>query len=151
MAEDFLGRRLTMKKDSTSYGAERPAWDKNDCSIRALATATGCGYAQASMIFTAAGRTLRQGTTTALSQEVYEKWLGMIPLMHVEGMSLGEFARLAHTGNFIVHKFMHAFAVIDGVVHDWEGTSRDATKVVRAWRVTPATRAKLAKFGAFVA
>ena len=56
-----------MKKDTTAYSAERPAWDRNDCSVRALAVATGVPYAVASVVFSTLGRRIKAGTETTLS------------------------------------------------------------------------------------
>lgn len=80
-----------MKKDSTAYGALRPEWDKRDCSVRALACAVGCGYEQASVVYSTAGRALKRGTPLDLSGKVLEQWLGMEPV-DVAGLNLAGFA-----------------------------------------------------------
>ena len=132
-----------MKKDTTAYGAERPAWDKADCSVRALATAAGVSYAAASVAFSAFGRQLRQGTPIHLSHRLHEQALGMRRIETAAGMSLGEFVKIAQTGRFVVHKKRHAFAIVNGVVHDWQDTSSERTTIVEVWKVTEETRAKL--------
>ena len=124
-----------MKKDTTAYGAERPAWDKQDCSVRALAVATGVPYAVASAVFSAQGRKLKAGTPVTLSDNLFVNILGMRRVEMAEGLRLEAFLEVARTGRFTVHKVGHAFAVVDGVVHDWEGTSREGTVIVRAWRI----------------
>jgi hypothetical protein len=140
-----------MKKDTTAYGAERPAWDKADCSVRALAVATGVPYAVASAVFSARGRKLKAGTPVILSDELYTSILGMRRVEMAEGIRLEAFLEVAKTGRFVVHKIGHAFAVVEGVVHDWEGTSRGATCLTRVYRVTEAARAKMAKMGELLA
>lgn len=125
-----------MKRDTTSYGAVRPAWDKSDCSVRALAVACGVPYEIASIAFTCQGRTLKKGTSVEMSVKLHEEVLGMRRVTMAEGMRLEAFLEVARTGRFIVHKTGHAFAVVDGVVHDWEGTSRGSTTLQRVWRVT---------------
>ena len=140
-----------MKKDTTAYGAERPAWDKQDCSVRALAVATGVPYAVASAVFSARGRKLKAGTPVTLSDDLFVNILGMRRVELAEGLRLEAFLEVAKTGRFTVHKKGHAFAVVDGVVHDWEGTSRGSTVLIRVYRVTEAARAKMAKMAELLA
>ena len=132
-----------MKKDTTSYGAERPAWDRNDCSIRALAVATGVPYAVASVAFSVLGRRIRAGTDIALSVKLHEEILGMTRVTAAEGLDLETFVGMVHTGSFVVHKRGHAFAVIDGVVHDWQNTTKAGTRILRVWKVTERARGKM--------
>lgn len=124
-----------MKKDTTAYGAERPAWDRSDCSVRALAVATGVPYAVASVVFSSLGRRIGRGTEEEMCIRLYEEILGCRRIEMAEGMRLEPFVTMAQKGRFVIHKHRHAFAVVDGVVHDWEGTSREGTVIVRAWRI----------------
>jgi len=140
-----------MKKDTTAYGAERPAWDKSDCSVRALAVATGVPYAVASAVFSAQGRKLKAGTPVTLSDNLFVNILGMRRVEMAEGIRLEAFLTVARSGRYIVHKRGHAFAVVEGVVHDWESTTRDATLITRVWKVTETARAKMAKMGELLA
>lgn len=135
-----------MKKDSTAYSADRPVWDTRDCSVRALACATGVSYQVASMTFSAKGRQVRKATDVALSNDLYGNVLGMRRIELAEGLRLAAFLEVAKTGRYLVHKKGHAFAVIDGVVHDWEGTrsSRDETLLTRVWKVTEKATEKMA-------
>lgn len=114
-----------MKKDTTAYGAVRPKWDTRDCTVRAFAVATGCSYEQASAIFSAAGRQLKKGTSVELSAKVHEEMFKMVRTNWV--MPLAAFLLLNPSGRFILHKKGHAFAVVDGVVHDWENTTKAKT------------------------
>lgn len=132
-----------MKKDSTSYGAVRPTWDKNDCSVRALACAVNCPYEVASMLFSAFGRQVKKGTPQSISADLYQAKLFMEEVKGVEGWPLAAFTEVYGKGRFIVHKKSHAFAVIDGVVHDWERTTKVLTKIQRVWRVTEKTELKV--------
>lgn len=109
-----------MKKDSTAYAAVIPTYDKSDCSVRALAVATGCTYQQSSAIFSAAGRKLKKGTFVETSLKVYVEWLGCEELK-VREWPLAGFIAAYPKGRFILHRKGHAFAVIDGVLHDWAG------------------------------
>lgn len=132
-----------MKRDSSSYAAPAPFADKGDCVVRAIATATGCSYAQASGILAAAGRKMKKGTDRSVSLEVNEKWLAMKRLEHAEGLDLGTFIRLAPKGRFVVYKARHAFAVIDGTLHDWQRGTHERTTIQLAWQITEATLAKI--------
>lgn len=134
-----------MKRDTTAYGAVRPQWDRQDCSVRALAVATGVPYAVASVTFSALGRKLRQGTEVVLSDRLYGEILGMRKIEMAEGLRLEAFLQVATTGRYVVHKKGHAFPVVDGVVHDWEGTTRPETMLTRVWQVTPRAREKMAR------
>jgi len=133
-----------MKKDTTTYGAVRPKWDKADCSVRALACATGVPYEVASVTFSAQGRQVRKGTETRVSIQVHEVVLGMKRIEMAEGIRLEAFLEVAKTGRYIVHKRGHAFAIVEGVVHDWEGTSRNETTLTRVWKVTERALGKMA-------
>jgi len=135
-----------VKKDSTAYSAERVVWDTKDCAVRALAVATGVPYTVASVTFSAQGRRIKRGTDQETSTKLYETVLGMRRVELAEGLRLGAFLEVARTGSFIVHKKGHAFAVVEGVVHDWEGkTTRDNTTIVRCWKVTEVARGKMEK------
>ncbi len=139
-----------MKRDSTAYGAVRPAWDKADCSVRALAVAAGCTYEVASAVFSAAGRKVGKGTPLTTSNKVHEDWLGMRQVEGVTGWPLAAFIAAYSKGRFVVHKRGHAFAVIDGVLHDWENTTKPGTEVQRVMEVMEVTLAKIAKVAALI-
>jgi len=132
-----------MKKDSTGYGQPRPFADKSDCSIRALMSAAGTSYEVASMTFSAQGRTMKKGTSVDVSVRVHEEVLGMKRVGLAEGLRLEAFLEVAKTGRFIVHKHGHAFAVVDGVVMDWDNTSRASTTLIRVWKVTETALLKI--------
>ncbi len=135
-----------MKRDSTAYAASKPAYDKNDCSVRALAVALGVSYYAASAVFSAAGRGLTKGTSFETSAKVYEEWLGMVRIKEPEGWAIAEFIRLAPKGAFVLHRRGHAFAVVEGVLHDWaDGRTEEKSRIVNVWRVTEESRKKMAR------
>lgn len=139
-----------MRRDTTAYSAVRPEWDKNDCSVRALACATKVSYIVASMTFSAQGRSVKKGTPTELSIKLHEEVLGMRRIAMAEGMRLEDFVAAAKTGSFIIHKASHAFALVDGVIHDWATTTKDSTQIVRAWKVTEKALAKMSAMAKMV-
>lgn len=131
-----------MKRDSTAYGAVRPVWDRSDCSVRALAAATECTYEAASAVFSAAGRSIKKGTPVQISRTVHETWLGMkeVPTF----CFLAAFLVAYPQGRFILHTRTHAFAVIDGIVHDWNDSRvGPRSKLERAWEVGEQARGKM--------
>jgi hypothetical protein len=139
---DDLKERL-MKKDSTAYGKDRPSWDKSDCSVRALATAVGCTYEQASAVYTAAGRRVGKPTPVEITYKVMGDWLGLRSLDGVRGMQLQELAELAKAGRYVVHLRNHALAVVEGVVQDWDSLDNRRAKVETVWRMTPEALGKM--------
>ncbi len=132
-----------MKKVSDLYAAEKVAWDKDDCSVRALAVACGVPYAVASVALSVTGRRVKQGTDLETTIRLHEEFLGMVRVRSAKGMDLETFCLVAPKGAYVVHKKGHAFAVIDGIVHDWESTTKPSTMVLRVWRVTDKARAKM--------
>ena len=116
-----------MKRDSTAYGAVRPVWDRADCCIRAVAVSTGCTYELASAMFSAAGRKLRTGTSVEMTYHVHEMFLRMKRVKDVCGWPLAAFIAAYPKGRFILHRRGHAFAVVNGVLHDWENTTKPKT------------------------
>ena len=135
-----------MKRDSTAYAAVRPVYDRSDCSVRALAVATGCTYQQASAIFSAAGRQLKRGTPQDISERVYGEWLGMRILPEVAEWPLAAFIAAHPKGRFVAHRKGHAFAIVDGVLHDWEANgTKPGSRLRKVWAVTETTLAKIEK------
>ena len=138
-----------MKKCSVVYSANRPSYDKSDCCVRALMVAGSCGYEQASAMFSAAGRVLNKDAPVDVTDTVYIKWLGMRKVE--SNCELAVFVVLNPRGRFILHRRGHAFALIDGVVHDWDTGTFARTQVTRAWEMTELGMEKLKKAGALFA
>ncbi len=132
-----------MKRNSTGYSAPRPEYDRRDCSVRALSVAVECSYEQASAVFSAAGRRLKKGTSVDLSRTVHEDWLHMEPIPGMAGCPVLIFMDLYPKGAFVLHRRGHAFAVIDGVLHDWEEGTKARSEIISAWKVTEKTLAKI--------
>lgn len=139
-----------MKRDSTAYAAARPEWDRSDCSVRALAVATGATYEQASAVFSAAGRSVKRGTSQETSQKLYESWLKMERIREPEGWTLDMFLLMFPKGSYVLHRRGHAFAVIDGVLHDWELGTKERSRITHCWCVTKEAREKMARMAGLV-
>ena len=138
-----------MKRESKIYGAERLDWVKNDCCVRALACAAGVEYKTASAVFSTAGRPLKKGTPWDVVRQVHESWL-KLERLPLDNIPLAVFTVMFPQGSFVVFKHAHAFAVVDGVVHDWEGTSKATTQLSHAYEMNGEGKRRLAKIAELV-
>lgn len=134
---------MPVRKNSTAYSAQGFPFEKLDCSVRALAVASDMPYADAHALFKQAGRKDKRGTPTQVSVRVhaglgYEKLAlyrdapGIIAVFP----TLAQFIRTHRRGRFILHRRGHAFALINGVVHDWSNGTGARSRIKVAWRVT---------------
>lgn len=132
-----------MKKTTTGY-ADLPGkpGEKLDCSVRALAVAADISYDEAHAALKEAGRPDGKRTPHATSRELYRK-LGFRCCIIRQGgiachglrMTLMQFIAANPRGRFIVHRRGHAFAVLDGVVHDWARGTGPRSRVTNAWQI----------------
>lgn len=122
--------------DSTAYSTvangDFPT-ERRDCSVRALAIALGIPYREAHESFRIAGRRHGEGTPLVISAWVHKRH-GM-ETMRPFRPTLAQFLRENPKGRFVVHRRGHAFAIIDGVVHDWERGTGARSRIQNAWRV----------------
>jgi len=138
---------------SDSKGCERFSHESNDCTVRALANATGMPYKLAHRIMAQrAGRRVGCGVVVTQWHSVYES-LG-VTLQSVHGTTKG--ARfLAHmtgrqqqagitlerllpmlgSGRYIIKQRGHVFAVVNGKVLDY-GHNQAGCKVQAVYKVT---------------
>lgn len=127
------------------------AEERNDCTVRALANASGISYYDAYAAFQKAGRKSNRGTRYNVwaplyksfgfnkmvaygeTGGVYKRSIEMaVKGMDVEatnGMTLGRFIKANPVGTFIVIVRKHALCVKDGVVYDSHKTA-PGTRVV---------------------
>jgi hypothetical protein len=129
-----------VKHDATAYSAlERPLGENRDCSVRALAIAAGMTYEAAHQLFKDAGRVDGKTTAHAVSCAVYERLGFPVQRTFYPGgrcITLAQLINCHPKGRFIVHRKGHAFALIDGVVHDWARGTGARSRVRIAWQVT---------------
>lgn len=92
--------------------------NKKDCSVRALAVAACISYDEAHEAFRKHGRLTDAPTFYNVSHATY-KSLFPEAGWRSYGMSLSRFLRSHDRGHYVLHTRTHAFAVCDGVVHDW--------------------------------
>lgn len=110
------------------------AWENNDCVVRASSLATGKPYAEMHAAYKAAGRKDRRGTPVFLISKVLDYKLGIKAQTRRNAMTLARFLTVYKTGRWVMCNARHAWAVIDGVVHDM-GPVGARTRVLNAWRV----------------
>ena len=106
--------------------------DKNDCTIRALSIAMEIEYMTAyGMILGGAGRKMKRGVWI---EPFYDSLFpNQITKPH---MIVETFIKyIAHSGNWIISYKGHAFAVINGAIHDTYPEGCLNHHVVKAWRV----------------
>lgn len=109
-------------------------WETNDCAVRASSVATGKTYAEMHAAYKAAGRKDRKGTPVFLIDDVLDYKLGLKAQSKRSAKTLAKFLKEYNTGSWVLCNARHAWAVIDGVVHD-AGPVGARTRVLRAWRV----------------
>lgn len=104
--------------------------ERNDCAVRAYAIYSGTSYTTSHSIFTKSGRKRGKGTSLATLDRV----LGEDARFNCR-MTLSALRRLHPTGSVYAVKRGHAFAMVNGVVHD---TWKVGEKVqVRAYWIAP--------------
>lgn len=108
-------------------------WEAKDCAVRASSIALDRPYHEVHAEFKKAGRKDRQGTYFHVINSV----LGdpeFATLYTREAPTLNQFANKIRRGRWVLCNRRHAWALIDGVVHDdWKVGAR--TRVLIAWRV----------------
>jgi hypothetical protein len=105
--------------------------ESNDCAVRALSIACDIPYHEAHSRFSKVGRKPNKGVSVdMLSRVLGDRPIGSDWLSY----TLSRFCALKPKGRFLVLKRNHAFAVVNGVVHDW-GKLGGNTKVYSWWEI----------------
>ncbi len=94
--------------------------EKNDCAVRAYAITTGLDYAEAHRLLELWGRKQNTGTrliTFIASDKNFFPHI-FIDCRGIYPLTVNKFMTLHTKGKFIVAIQKHAFAVIDGTIHD---------------------------------
>ena len=111
--------------------------ERRDCTVRALTNVSGAAYATVHAVFASHGRKNRRGVVLKKVMQSVASDLGLVAQVVRRS---GNVERLVHdfpAGRLVVNTRGHAFALIDGVVHDSIETS-PLCHVKRAWLVTRA-------------
>lgn len=121
--------------DSGRATSRRPK-QRNDCTVRALATARGIGYDEAYDLLASAGR--KCGRSFVFSEWIgCQAWASKISFPAAKGhrrMNPASFVRQFASGVYICKVAKHVFAVVDGVVFDVFENAPDRC-IYTAWRV----------------
>ena len=94
--------------------------ESNDCSVRAVSVASGLPYYKVHAAFTEAGRKTGKGVSVRIMIAALEK-LGIMQqpeTLVFRRPTLSYWLSNNPTGNWVIVKRDHAFAILDGVVHD---------------------------------
>jgi len=118
-------RKVPFVKRSIQYSSLNG--DRNDCAVRALTLAGQISYDVAHATFARFGRVANRGSSLSTCWKSYETVAGKWHMTHgADRITLNQFIQDHPVGRFILHKSGHAFALINGVVHDWAyGTSKN--------------------------
>jgi hypothetical protein len=109
-------------------------WENNDCVVRASSIACGIPYEEMHAKYKEAGRKDRRGTPVFLIDEVLDYKQGIKATTRRSAWTLAQFLRVHDSGHWVMCNRNHAWAVIDGVVHD-HGIVGARTRVLFAWKV----------------
>lgn len=111
--------------------------ERRDCTVRALTNVSGASYSEVHAIFAAHGRKNRRGIVLRKVLQSVASDLGLTAQIVRRSGSVERLLRDFPAGRLVINTRGHAFAVIDGVVHDSIVTS-PLCHVQRAWLVTRA-------------
>lgn len=126
----------------SGYSVANPAiaagfQEHRDCTVRAFVNLTGAAYAAVHAVFAAHGRKNRRGFRLQTHAHDIARDLGVqLKLVRRSG-SVEKLIRLHPTGKILVRTRGHAFAVVDGVIHDSFVVS-GRRHVQQAWLVSAA-------------
>lgn len=116
------------------------SFEKRDCTVRAISIAASLPYDTAHNLMVAAGRQFQKPSFADLGLDMGKK-LGLLDFEQVydftlsgKKLTLGKILKMFPSGRYVLHIANHAFAVIDGVVHDRFRVGL-RTKVEGVWRV----------------
>ena len=130
-------RRKAAFATHSEDSAGRPAGFFKDCTVRALAVASGIPYAEAEAIAKRAGRKHNRGFSTSRILKVARKeGLKFKRIPHSTHRQLSTFVRTHPAGHYLVVLNGHALAVVDGRVHDM-GVNSPFRPVYFVWRFFP--------------
>jgi len=130
---------MIVKRYHTDAGrTETHPHETRDCTVRALAVAAGIPYEQAHAALKAAGRTDRKGIV--LAQAINSGRLKLEGRKFVDVLKtptcLGFFLKAHPKGTFLCRKARHAFAIVDGILHDNQALG-SRMRVTHAWVIQP--------------
>lgn len=108
--------------------------ESRDCVVRASTIATGSTYQDMHSKYKAAGRRDKRGTPVFLIDEVLPHKQAIKADYRHLAWTLSKFISIYGKGRWVLCNRNHAWAVVDGVVHDTAPVGA-RTRVLWAWRV----------------
>lgn len=130
------GEFINVNFKDASYKSSR---ETNDCCVRALANACGKSYIEAHRMCEMHNRDARRGMFEEELDRMFKTFtkVGVIkgPYSSDKTCTVNTFCKRHPKGRYFVIERRHAFAIIDGIVYDYN--YRGARKVIGAWKVIP--------------
>lgn len=115
------------------YVNPRPAPDlTEDCTVRAVCVALGCSYGQAEGVLRVNGRRHNRAMPTRNFVQALRDMRGLHNV-RMKPCTLAKFLRLYPQGVYLIRKYKHCFAVVDGVVCDLHEAPADCW-ILDAWK-----------------
>lgn len=108
-------------------------WERRDCVVRAGAIAMGLPYEEMHKRYKNAGRKDKRGTPIYIIPEALN-CIEQFEYCSYNSPTLAQFAKLHKHGRWVLCNNRHAWAFINGVVHD-QGPIGARTRIIGAWRV----------------
>ena len=114
---------MAIKHQRDYYASLGDGLEKSDCAVRALSVAGCMSYADAHAVLARHGRLPRKPTRWNVIRRAMEELFPEVQFQGLEGtcpLTLARVCEIYPKGNFILFTRRHAFALCDGVVHDWQ-------------------------------
>jgi hypothetical protein len=113
------------------------AYEKRDCSVRALRIAIGRSYEEAHRALEASGRLNKRGAYNR-TVHIAAQLFGLVPIDDAASggpstPTLAQFVRAHREGRYVIRINTHFLALVDGVVHDNFPLTGPRTRVTAAW------------------
>ena len=134
-----------IKKSYTAYsGVSNGVFDNNDCHVRAFALVLGITYEESHRLHKEAGRKDGAATWYGTSRKlIADHCLKEVKyddckygITYKNGKfhypTVKQFIWDHPKGKFLIHRDGHAFAIINGVVHDWSVGTGPRSRVIYA-------------------
>lgn len=117
-------------------GGGSPDYERNDCTVRALAISTGQSYSDCYNVLAQFGRKPNKGTNIRKffknNKTVFNFWFKKLSFR--KQITLNKFVKKYPTGTFYVRISRHVFVVKDGVAIDM-ARPRQYCRITDAWEV----------------
>jgi hypothetical protein len=135
--KNFINMDENIKFTSELYSnldSKKEHRDKDDCTVRAFSLVMGCSYDKARMFMAANGRNHREGMSFGQLRNIFDNLKKHKATILCPDVSVAKFAKNNLSGRYYIIIEQHALAVIDGVIHDWDTSSKNK-KILCAWKV----------------